>query len=410
MYPPLGIGGAERSVQYLARALAARGHDVLVLSRGIRWRTVREVLDGVTVVRMGSPPGYRPNIHAHFSLGRRVMTRLMRPLAPDRAKFYLDELKAFRPDVVHSNTAADVTRVWRGLEKLGVPVVHTLRNPSLLCDRRMFAEGKSCQTQCGQCLRATHERRQACLQVSGVVGISSSILQEHLVNGYFRTSAPRRVIPNSYEPRAIAWRPREPGDPLRLGYVGRLHETKGVEELLHAAKRFAGRASLVVAGTGNPRFVERLKAFAAGEVEFVGFVEPAAVYEKLDALVVPSLWNEPFGRVYAEALVHGIPVVGSIHGAGRELVSEGETGWLCDPTESASIEFALERCIGALSDPDVQARMRARCFESARRFASEPVAAAYEEVYRVAIDEHRRRRSSQGTAHLPVLGGAFART
>jgi len=378
-------------VQYLAQGLVARGHEVLVLSKGAKWWTVRELVSGVQVVRMGSPPGYTPNVYDHISLSRQVMTRLLRPIKPQRGRFYVGEIAKFKPDIVHSNAGADVQDLWTGVENLGIPSVHTLRNPSLLCDRRMFVEGKSCSGQCDSCRSRTRKRRNASSVLSGVVGISSHILQEHLTNGYFHTVKLRRVIPNSYDPKAVTYVPRKSGELLRLGYLGRLHETKGIEELVVAMKALTGRAKLLVAGTGNPHFVRHLEDIAGDNVEFLGFVAPEEVFGRVDALVVPSLWNEPFGRVYAESLVHGVPVLGSVHGAGRELVSEGQTGWLCDPSEAASLDSALARCIHALSIAETQAEMRALCIESGKRFAPDAVAAAYEEVYLAAIDVHARR-------------------
>jgi len=389
LYPPLGIGGAERSVQFLAEALVLKGHDVLVVSQGSSWTAVREVINGVTVVRLGSPPGFAPNTHDQDSVSRRALRVLFKKWKPQRAREAIREVTKFRADIAHSNAVSDLHDFWVGMERLGVPTVHTLRNPSLMCLRRMFAEGEPCASQCTGCREETTKRRKGTEKLSGVVGISDFILQAHLNNGYFHSLVLRRVIPNSYAAPSIVRVSREEGSPIRLGYLGRIHETKGVEVLVAAMRKFVGRAHLVVAGTGNPNFVDRLKATAGTNVEFVGFVQPANILKSVDALVVPSLWNEPFGRVYAEAMVHGVPVLGSVHGAGSELVFEGRTGWLCDPGDPTALNGALERCIAAIKLHAEE--LQQNCLLQAERYSPSVVASQYESFFREAIENHGRR-------------------
>jgi len=55
-------------------------------------------------------------------------------------------------------------------------------------------------------------------------------------------------------------------------------------------------------------------------------VEKENFYGKIDVLVVPSLWDEPFGRVIIEAALRGIPVIVSKNGASLELLKLGVIG------------------------------------------------------------------------------------
>lgn len=397
LYPPIGIGGAERSVQFLAESLVKRGHAVTVLSQGMTWRPTHEVKNGVQLVRTSSPPGYSPNVYAHRSFSEKVLSRLFAKIQPQRSNLYMTEIERGRPDIVHTNAAGGLDELWVRTADLGIPIVHTLRNHGSLCPRRMFVEGRACEGQCTACAVRTMDRRNAGERLSGVVGISDYILQEHLTNGYFRSVKHRRVIPNSYE-SSEAGRERQAEVVTALGYLGRLHETKGVHQLVEAMRPFEGRARLLVAGTGNPQFVESLKAKAGPNVEFLGFVDADTVLTKLDALVVPSLWREPFGRIYAEALVHGVPVIGSVHGAGRELVSEGKTGWLCDPSNAPDLRAAIGRALDELSRPN---EFRSNCRKAAMRFAPDAVAAAYEAFYETAIKAGATRKTKLSVAMMP---------
>jgi len=55
------------------------------------------------------------------------------------------------------------------------------------------------------------------------------------------------------------------------------------------------------------------------------------LYVQADVVVVPSVWQEPFGRVALEALMCGTPVVASNRGGLGEIVQDGITGFIVEP-------------------------------------------------------------------------------
>lgn len=93
----------------------------------------------------------------------------------------------------------------------------------------------------------------------------------------------------------------------------------------------------------------------AGKVRLAGFCEdmPAA-YMLADAVVDPSIAPEAFGRVAAEALAMGRPVVASNTGGAAELIEPGKTGWTAPPTNSAALADAITKAL-ALSPADREA-------------------------------------------------------
>jgi glycosyltransferase involved in cell wall biosynthesis len=94
------------------------------------------------------------------------------------------------------------------------------------------------------------------------------------------------------------------------------------------------RARLAPAGDGHP-------------VRFHGFVgDPAAVYPGLDVVVVPSFEPEPFSLVCVEAHGHGLPVIGPDRGGPTEIVVDGESGLLVDPTDADALAGAILRLAG----------------------------------------------------------------
>lgn len=123
--------------------------------------------------------------------------------------------------------------------------------------------------------------------------------------------------------------------PLRLLYVGQLIAGKGVRVLLDAARRLTIPFSLTFVGSGRDEAL--LKARAAvcppGSVRFAGWQTDLAPFRAAaDVLVVPSLWNEPFGMVGPEAQAAGLPVVAFDRGGVGDWLVDGETGLFAEPT------------------------------------------------------------------------------
>ena len=122
------------------------------------------------------------------------------------------------------------------------------------------------------------------------------------------------------------------GDLKVVGYVGRLVQEKGIEVLLEAWKGVEEKipeAVLLIAGSGTPEYEKELKKRAGARVRFLGPVaDPRPVYVVSDLVVVPSLWEEPFGLIPLEAVACGaLPLVsdrgflpGLVAGTGEDLI------------------------------------------------------------------------------------------
>ncbi len=136
-----------------------------------------------------------------------------------------------------------------------------------------------------------------------------------------------------------------------LLYVGSLAEKKGVSRLLEAWELVAQthpEARLRVIGEGPLGPVVRRAADADRRLVFDGALDYPGVRAAMSAahaVVAPSLWDEPFGRVAAEALAEGVPVVASCHGGLPEVVSE-ECGWVVDPSTIEGLASVLDDALG----------------------------------------------------------------
>ena len=130
-----------------------------------------------------------------------------------------------------------------------------------------------------------------------------------------------------------------------IGFVGRLAAEKGIFDLLDAFSRLNDDSHLLFVGDGPDRRQLETLAVERGlnsRVTFSGLVprqELGTYYERMSILVLPSRstpsWKEQFGVVLAEAMVSGIPVIGSSSGAIPEVV--GEAGFVFPEGDVASL-------------------------------------------------------------------------
>lgn len=160
-------------------------------------------------------------------------------------------------------------------------------------------------------------------------------------------------------PEAAPWMP---GEPLRLGSLGRLHPVKGYDVLIAAMARMRAMGfeppmpvKMILTGDGTER--ERLEAMAneAGVtgLTFAGYTpEPRRFLSGLHLYLQPSR-SEGFCIAAHEALTAGLPAIASAVGELPYSITP-RTGWLVPPGDAETLALALR---DALSRPDALAAM-----------------------------------------------------
>jgi glycosyltransferase involved in cell wall biosynthesis len=188
------------------------------------------------------------------------------------------------------------------------------------------------------------------------------------------------------KPNGVAG-PAEPG-PAPAGsrafvFLGRLAAAKGVRLLLDAWRRAGLDAELHIVGGGDLADEVSAAAAADSRITWTGTVGAEAVGEHLArarAVVVPSLWDEPFGRVAPEAFAYGRPVITTGLGGLGESV-DATTGWVTGP-EPDALAAALVDAAG--NDEEVAARGAAARSRWQDRYSPPVTTAALLDVYRSA--------------------------
>jgi glycosyltransferase involved in cell wall biosynthesis len=283
--------------------------------------------------------------------------------------------------------------VYSAAKKHGVPVVQTLRNYRLLCPSTvLYRDGHICE----DCLHKTFKYpgvihgcyRGSVLSSAAVAAMTAF----HAMKGTWRNTVDlyicltefsrQKFIEGGLAPEKVIVKSNfvypDPGPGEGKGgyllFAGRLAPHKGVETLLAAWSRMKTPCALKIVGDGP--LAEHVQEFAARNsgVEWLGQKNSTEVMELMGsafALVFPSEWYEPFGRVAIESFAKGTPVITSRLAGMAEIVSDHHTGLLFHPGDPDDLSRKLD---WAMRNPDALRAMR----PAARR--------AYEEKY--TVDEN----------------------
>lgn len=361
-----GLGGSERHIVDLGRALGAHGFGVRVL-----WlEAPGHPLDGlVAFTRENRVPVARLPIGGHLDPG-----------LPHRLAAFLREDP---PDLLHLHLLHATL--------YGVLAAHGPHAPRLIASRHGVEPYR--RLPWFGLLQRQLDRR--CARVL--------VPSEHLARFTARWDGTARekirVVPHGLPPACFApadaaareavraaWgaRPEE----IVFGAVARLHPSKDHATLLRAFAQVHRRnraTRLILVGDGPRR--ERLEALAREllgepEPEPVRFLGEAVVDRRLYAgfdVAVLATRREGFGLAALEAMAAGLPLIASRVGAVPEIVSPEETGLLVEPGSVPMLAAALDRLA---SDPALRGALGGRAHAAARAFTVERMARAIGAIYR----------------------------
>jgi glycosyltransferase involved in cell wall biosynthesis len=196
---------------------------------------------------------------------------------------------------------------------------------------------------------------------------------------------------------------------LVLGTVGNLNPQKGHEYLLRAAgqlRRVNEKVKVLVVGASHDThrsYEEELRRLSASldlsvgrDVVFaggLGDVRPALA--AMDVFVLASVRrSEGAPTAIEEAMMMSVPVVATAVGSVREVVDDGETGFVVQSENSAALAAAIRRII---ENPTMREHFGPLARERAlERFSAEECARAHVGAYRHALARHARKPRAGG--------------
>ncbi|MBK3665295.1 glycosyltransferase family 4 protein [Bradyrhizobium diazoefficiens] len=384
LYPTPGatkiVGGAEIFARRFAEGLVQRGDEVEVIRAQSTPEQTRETCNGINVY---SAPVQ--NIYLPFTEQKNVALRSIWHAIDDwqmQAPMIAERIRAFKPDVLHSNNLSGLTTaIWRVAAQLGVPVLHTIHDYYLTCPRcSRFDKGRSCEGTCTSCGILTYHRIRATHWLSAVVGVSERVLSIHTDMGIFADTPIRTVIRNASTepPRAPYPRPLCT-DEVTFGFIGRLTEEKGIDNLMQALAALpSDRIRMMIAGRVSDQEQQRLRQLAPdARIEFMGFVPPDEFYKRVDVVVAPSIWHDPGPLVVADAKAAGRPLLGTHFGGMPEVIVHGVTGWLTESDPASLAESMRE----IAADPHKIEEISRRLIADTNKWLFSDVLTSYKSLY-----------------------------
>ncbi len=175
-------------------------------------------------------------------------------------------------------------------------------------------------------------------------------------------------------------------------FIGRLAPEKGVDTMLDTWKRLDVNIPLKIVGTGPLMSEVERRAEQDGNVEVLGWREPAEVMDligKAEYLIFPSEWYEGCPRVIIESLAKGTPVIAARLGAAAEMIEDGRTGFMFRPGDEVDFAATVTK---AFSPDRGRASMRAVVRQDfMAKYTADENFERFMEIYQAAIDRSRRR-------------------
>lgn len=351
-YPPGVIGGIGRLTRDLAAGLAARGHNIHLLTRSFTSVNTVDFEDGVWVHRLledreeaPPPPDIRlpPHLWRHSA-------RMLREIQRIHETHPIDIVEAPIWDV--EGLATILHGGFRVVTSLHTPLMKVVENNP---DWRTHMTPER--------QRAYEDQARAEVFVAeralGVRGNSQAVVDtmRQFYGVKFRDSQ-LFILPHGMEDRS-AGKPaaQKQNNFIEVLYAGRFEGRKGTDALLqaipalcqkHRYARFTlvGEDRTLPDGTtlGGEFRARHHKASFRDRVIFAGEVSDErleAYLAQCDIFVAPSRY-ESFGLVFLEAMMFGKPVVGCRAGGMIEVIDEGVTGLLAEPGDAGSLEAALD--------------------------------------------------------------------
>ncbi len=356
LYPPHFLGGYELLCQQVAEGLARRGHAIEVLT-SMHGATGVERHAGVTVHRI---------LELHQSFDQVPVRNRRREMAVLRRNQAIVAafIASASPDVVFMWSQLRVgSGPMRAAQASAATVAFSFNDDHIAgyLPRRPAWSGRAL-------LRALADRtihRRATLwgiRLRHVTCISRCLRDEIIAMGVpihhacvIYQGVPVQRFPCKSDPGSV-------GDPLRVLYAGQLHAYKGVHTLVEAlaliAREGGRRCRLSVAGDGPDDYKRRLSDLATGlDVAFLGRRLPEdmpGLYREHDVFVFPSIWREPFGLTFLEAMASGCTLVATADGGQAECIEEGRDALVFAAGDAVALAERLRRLC---DDPALSRRL-----------------------------------------------------
>lgn len=327
-FPPCP-GGIGFYVRNLSKKLIERGHDITVITRGSPNKTVKKVVDGITVFYVTFFPVYPFHVNVHGFFVQQLLDSLT-------SKLTLVHL--------HSPIVPPV--------KTTLPVLTTVHTPMKIDSRYHEIVNLNSFAERVQSMTFSPRVESKVFRLSNkITAVSSTVARELKEYGLDPDNV--TVVSNGVDEKTFSKiQSKHSTEPYVL-YTGGLKARKGIFDLIESTKYVCKKypnVKFVICGSGP--FLKKIKEKAErigadGYITFLGYVDRSKLietYQNATIHVVPSHY-EGLPTVLLEAMSCGRPVVATNIGGNNEVVSDGVNGLLVPPKNPEKIAQAILRLL-----------------------------------------------------------------
>ncbi len=366
---PVSKGGTEMYVYQLAKELIANGHECSILSLS---NTESELIyEGLTIY--------------YIPFEKEIAFESEQP---QNLNSLLSIVNQFKPEVFHLHTITPSLSIYHlsAIKNLGVAIFFTSHLSTFTCIRGdLLLEGKEVcdgyieRLRCMNCfldskgyknpflksiitqfskLDFTHQLNSALSvydnkidvldqfknDIDELVVVSNWQKEILLLNGFnsSNVSICRQAV---FENSQIEKKAFKESEKVKIGFIGRVVEIKGLHLLLSAIQKAeSNKFQLNIAavkGIGEDKYFDEMKSQAislnANWVENLDASEINIFLDEIDLLVVPTVCLESGPYVIYEAMARKVPVVSFNRGGASELIRNEVDGWLLDEVEELNL-------------------------------------------------------------------------
>jgi glycosyltransferase involved in cell wall biosynthesis len=361
-YPPARAGGYTQLCFEVAEALKKRGHEITVLTSNHRIETVtrpdpvvRRVLHLEGDLNYYRPLEFFLRWRANRRANERWVREVVRETAPDLVFVWgmwalSRAVPALAEALLPGRVVYYISDYWPAAEDPHEAFWRRpARRPWARPLKALFAGPAKAVSGAGPGLPLRFEHPL----------IVSRRVRDLLCEGGVPLQDPLVVHCGTDLTRFRGIEPARPGSgSLKLLYAGQMVEDKGVHTAVEALGRlvadgYGDRVALTLIGAGHPAYEARIRDLVArlGLEPYIVHADPVpreafpAFLTRYDALLFPSIYEEPFARVVQEAMAAGLVVIGTTTGGTPEILEDGVNGLAFAPEDAAGLAGAVRKLL-----------------------------------------------------------------